>query len=297
MLFAYNTATHPATGYTPYYLVHGREAIIGSETVLKTPPWDFQSHPSYVKNIQRQLWASHRHIENRVQQQADARERLNGEMKSTATYATGEQVMVYKLPKSLKGISAKLLSPYVGPCTVMNRFNDVSYQVKRNDNNKKMVVHVSRMKRYIQRDKDMHQALQEANAEAERDAAGVLVLPLQAPDADVIADAVGGSTRARVAARPSAQQASRPRTQRVKWWKDLHSTSSPEHKQSNTEEDVKQDEQDDESPLTSSPPVRAQTMPRRVIDIAHDSDEDMEEGEVRVVLRCTHPRTHRHHQH
>lgn len=288
VLFAYNTATHPATGYTPYYLVHGREAIIGSETVLKTPPWDFQSHPTYVKHIQRQMWAAHRHITNRIQQQADAREQANSEMKSTAVYVTGDQVMVYKLPKSLKGISAKLLSPYVGPCTVVNQFNDVSYQVKRNDNNKKMVVHVSRMKRYTQRDKDLHEALQEANEEAARDAAGVAVLPLPAVDGDAIDDAVGGSTRSRVAARPQAQQARRPRTQRVKWWKEMNSALPPEHKQQQQnvqEDDVKHDEQDDHTALTSSPspsaPVRA--MPRRVIDIAHDSDSDVEEGEVRVA--------------
>ena len=83
------------------------------------------------------MWVAHRHIKNRVQQQADAREEVNREMKSIATYATGDQVMVYQLPKSMKGISATLVSPYVGPCTVINQFNDVSYQVKHNNNNKK----------------------------------------------------------------------------------------------------------------------------------------------------------------
>ena len=205
--------------------MYGREAIIGSEAVLKTPPYDFQPYPIYVKNIQRDMWIAHRHIQDRVKQRADAREQMNNEMKSTASFATGDQVMIYQLPKSMKGISAKLLSPYIGPCTVINQYNDVSYQVKRNDNSKKMMVHVSRMKRYTQRDKDLHEALAQANAEAARDAAGVAVLPLERNAYDDIDNTVSSSTRARVAARPRQQQ---PRAQRVrvKWWKTSEPSSS-----------------------------------------------------------------------
>ena len=157
----------------------------------------------------------------------EAREQINSEMKSTATFITGDQVMVYQLPKSMKAVSAKLISPYVGPCTVINQYNDVSYQVKRNDNNKKIVVHVSRMKRYTQRDKDLHDALTEANAEAARDAAGV-------------ANTVSGSTRSRVATR-STQRQPQPRTRtqrvRVKWWKS--SEPVPPTTQNSTQQEEK----------------------------------------------------------
>lgn len=281
VLFAYNTATHPSTGYTPFYLVYGREAIIGSETVLRIPPHDFQPYPTYVKNIQRDMWIAHHHIQDRVKQRADAREQVNSEMKSIASFITGDQVMVYQLPKSMKGISAKLLSPYIGPCTVKNQYNDVSYQVKRNDNNKIMVVHVSRMKRYTQRDKDLHEALAQANAEAARDAAGVAVLPLERNVDDDIDNTVSGSTRSRV---PRQHQ---PRTQRVriKWWKSSDSVPSTAH--NNIQQQEEKDEESISSQLPSSAPPR-----KRVIDISDDSD--IEEGEVRYIhLR----RQHHHHQH
>jgi hypothetical protein len=70
-------------------------------------------------------------------------------------FKTGDKVMIYELPKSMKGISKKLLSPYHGPYTVEIQFNDVAYQVKHDVTKKKKHVHVSRMKRYIPRDSDI----------------------------------------------------------------------------------------------------------------------------------------------
>jgi ribosomal protein L21E len=101
------------------------------------------------------MWFAHKHIQDRVRQQQTDREQQNLLLKSIFKFKAGDKVMVYELPKSMKGISKKLLSPYHGPYTVEIQFNDVSYQVKHDATGKKKHVHVSRLKRYIPRDSDI----------------------------------------------------------------------------------------------------------------------------------------------
>jgi ribosomal protein L21E len=116
------------------------------------------------------MWFAHKHIQDRVRQQQSDREKQNLLLKSILKFRAGDKVMVYELPRSMKGISKKLLSPYQGPYTVEIQFNDVSYQVKHDTTGKKKHVHVSRMKRYIPRDLDIRsneverQILQDSSA-------------------------------------------------------------------------------------------------------------------------------------
>jgi RNase H-like domain found in reverse transcriptase/Reverse transcriptase (RNA-dependent DNA polymerase)/Integrase zinc binding domain/Integrase core domain/Zinc knuckle len=149
VLFAYNTSTHPALGYTPYKMVHGREAIIGSEAMLSADT-DVQSYPQYIQEIQQKMSQAHAHIKQRVQLQADNRDGENviNSSKSTVGYDIGDEVMVYYIPRSKKdeGISKKLLLPYQGPYIVIQKFNEVAYQCRHKETGKTIATHASRMK-------------------------------------------------------------------------------------------------------------------------------------------------------
>ena len=139
------------------------------------------------------------------------------------------------------------------------------------------------MKRYTQRDKDLHEALAQANAEAAREAAGVAVLPLERNAYDDIDNTVSSSTRARVAARPRQQQ---PRAQRVrvKWWKTSEPSSSTSHN-NNVQQENKNEEHVEDSPISSAPR-------RHAIDISKDTDSEVEEGEVRSISASWHQHQH-----
>jgi hypothetical protein len=78
-------------------------------------------------------------------------------MRVVSTYNIGDQVYVYWPPRSSKQnkISGKLISPYRGPFTVTHQFNVVSYRVKENGTGKHASVHVSRMKKAVERNREL----------------------------------------------------------------------------------------------------------------------------------------------
>jgi hypothetical protein len=158
IVFAYNTSVHSSTGFTPHQLLHGREAVIGSEAFIRTTNEHEQGdYPTYIKNIQHNMATAHELISQRVQQAAEARNMVNEQYEKVTTYNIGDQVYVYWPPKSSKKdrVSGKLVSPYRGPFTVTHQFNAVSYRVKENSTNKHVSVHVSRMKKAVDRNSQL----------------------------------------------------------------------------------------------------------------------------------------------
>ncbi|KAI3373158.1 hypothetical protein L3Q82_006121 [Scortum barcoo] len=66
---------------------------------------------------------------------------------SGGEFAAGAQVWVY-CPERKKGLSPKLMSHWIGPCTVLERLSDVVYRVRLVKRNRVVVLHRDRLAPY-----------------------------------------------------------------------------------------------------------------------------------------------------
>ncbi|GFW00968.1 transposon Tf2-9 polyprotein [Trichonephila clavipes] len=148
--FAYNTAKQETTGFTPFYLLHGREAETTLDTMLPFCPNDFDDNNSTKiaarAEESRQLARVHTlRAQDKDRRRYDSKHQM-------VSYALGDLVWIYT-PVRKVGLSEKLLRRYFGPYQVLRRLSAVTYAVQDFDpasRKRKLreVVHVLRMKPY-----------------------------------------------------------------------------------------------------------------------------------------------------
>ncbi|UYV81653.1 K02A2.6-like, partial [Cordylochernes scorpioides] len=148
--FAYNTARQETTGFSPFFLVHGREVETPLDFILPCQPAgtaeDYVGH--LVTNAEDARMLARLNI---LQAQSKEKERYDKKHQEV-TYKEGDLVWVFT-PVRTVGLSEKLLKRYFGPYRVIRKISSVNYQVEGVKNTRRRrktqdIVHVVRMKPY-----------------------------------------------------------------------------------------------------------------------------------------------------
>ncbi|KAI8480272.1 hypothetical protein Bbelb_419750 [Branchiostoma belcheri] len=136
VLLAYNTSVHASTGFTPFYLTHGREATLPADILMGAAPTP-QSLSS-LRTAFRQV--------RRNAQSASARQKLAYDAKIShhVPYQAGDRVWLHD-PTTAR---QKLKPKWKGPYTVTDRLtpDGVTYRL-RDPDGRTQVVHYNRLKR------------------------------------------------------------------------------------------------------------------------------------------------------
>ena len=144
--FAYNTSIHKSTGFTPFYLMYGRQARIPVDLIYSTPEPSDQSHGEYARNLRQSLENAYSTARERLQtaaqrQKTNYDQRIHGE-----PFKVGDLVYLHN-PVVPKGKSRKLHCPWTGPFSVIKRISDNVYRIQDTNNKKKrQVIHFDRLK-------------------------------------------------------------------------------------------------------------------------------------------------------
>lgn len=152
--FGYNTGRQESTGFSPFYLLYGREALLPIDVTLGNNPnpvaldessQNVQQFVGRLSNIREIVKRRMLSVQNRQKKRYDKSHR-------TKTYQVGEQVLVYR-PIRKKGRSEKLLHRYYGPYRIIARINDLNYQVELlfGRNKRRDCVHVDALKPFFTR--------------------------------------------------------------------------------------------------------------------------------------------------
>lgn len=125
--YAYNTARQATTGFSPYYLLYGRESSSLLDCLLprlSDAPLDPVSATALCNAEDARQLARLRTLESQHQQSA----RYN-ESHRPVSYSPGDLVWLWT-PTRRVGRSEKLLPRYTGPHRVIRRISELNYQIE-----------------------------------------------------------------------------------------------------------------------------------------------------------------------
>jgi hypothetical protein len=143
---AYRSSVHSATGFSPNFLVFGRELNAPIDIVLGRP--DEPEYYSYDDFIERKLslMESAHDIARQTLNAQSARSKKYYDVRTRCqNLLVGDWVWVYS-PRRYVGRSPKFQRNYSGPFLIVRQLGPVLYVVQKSQRSKEVVVHADKLK-------------------------------------------------------------------------------------------------------------------------------------------------------
>ena len=145
---AYRSCTHETTGYTPNFLMLGREVHLPIEVALGATPdsQPYSGESGYVAQLQDKLLGIFQLVRESFKMQLPKRD--SDTRISLKTYKVGDLVYYYDTTRTV-GKSPKLKSHiWKGPFVIVKKFSDILFELKSHALGKSKILHFNRLKPY-----------------------------------------------------------------------------------------------------------------------------------------------------
>ena len=147
---AYNSSVHSSTGFSPHFLMFGREMRLPLNLVLPSPEWESDvlenedSIDSFVRQMEKTFHdvfiINREHLQTSLNGQKHSYDKKTNEL----CFKPGDGVWLYN-PRRRKGRTPKLDSPWDGPFTVIRTIGQVLCQISKNRRCKPKIVHKDKL--------------------------------------------------------------------------------------------------------------------------------------------------------
>ena len=145
-LFAYRTAVHETTGFTPFHLTFARSPQLPVDLMLgRVLPTKLHSYPQFVQTAHRQLSASCNLARQHLRVQHLHNKKLHDKHHTAEQLCIGDRVWLYT-PVVPKGNTKKFTSCWKGPYTIIDKPGEVTYKIQLIGGTQTFVVHRNRLK-------------------------------------------------------------------------------------------------------------------------------------------------------
>ena len=127
--FAYHTSVHSATGFTPFYLLFGRQAVL-PVGLMFSPAQKGVTPSEYVAHLKYSLENAYERVQKYTECSSNVRKSSTIDM-YMASYLHGFGELVW-LHQSVvpRGSSRNLHHLWTGPYRVLKRLSDVNYRIQ-----------------------------------------------------------------------------------------------------------------------------------------------------------------------
>ena len=145
VLFAYRTAIHESTGYSPFLATFGRYPNPPVDVVLGRPSTSTGDVPQFVQKTQTVLHSAFLHVLQHLQQAHQIQKQVADASSVGEAFRVGDRVWLY-VPKVKQGQSKKFTSLWRGPYTVISKTSPINYRIQLIGGNQETTVHRNQLK-------------------------------------------------------------------------------------------------------------------------------------------------------
>ena len=144
--FAYNTSVHSSNGFSPFFLMFGRQAQLPLDLMYGTGQREEVPTTEYARKLKQSLEEAYALVRTRLSAQHERRKAIYDQKIHGDPYTQGDLVWLHS-PAVSRGLSRKLHHVWKGPFRVLERVSNSDYRIKSLSGKKRVqIVHFDRLK-------------------------------------------------------------------------------------------------------------------------------------------------------